>query len=280
MTLQLQLQRHGDVEFGCQTTRHARRTMSTTPPRRASCRRPTRPLAARWLSRDPIEEDGWRLFNSRRGWRVPSYHANLYCFSDNDSIARVDVLGLEGIDPGGDWTPVMDPDPARTPCTLAYNFDDDESWYEMFAQPVSTKWISKMNEVRKDIHERMKHCCCIQKIFFTTHSGSPGVIILGMDAQVSGDVLVKMYAAVDEAHRRSAQRSHQREREFLQFVQKYMCKGGRVTFVQCDVEQGPQGKALRKWLEGIFGSDVDVTLFAGDVRWFYGSPRCKTKVSE
>ena len=39
MTMQIQLQRHGDGGCRCRTTRQARRTMPTTPPRRASCRR-------------------------------------------------------------------------------------------------------------------------------------------------------------------------------------------------------------------------------------------------
>lgn len=59
MTAEIQLQRSGDEGMGCRIAGRTRRIMPTTPPRRTSCRRPDRPLAARWPNRDPIGEEAF-----------------------------------------------------------------------------------------------------------------------------------------------------------------------------------------------------------------------------
>lgn len=51
-----------------------------------------------------------------------------------------------------------------------------------------------------------------------------------------------------------------------------MCKGGKITFVQCESGGGPEGEELKQWLQGFLGQDLDVTLYAGQVKWFYGEP--------
>jgi RHS repeat-associated protein len=222
--------------------------------------------AGRWLNYDPIGQKGGK---------------NLYAFVQNAPVANYDYLGLSlGIPTCGYGC--IQPGSLNEPlgeCDLAYNFDDDESWWEFLAQPSYTKWITTISEVSKDIEGRMTKCCCIRKIYFTAHSGAPGVLTLGEGAQVPGNLLERLKAEMNEAHRRAIERTLQHEREFLQLVSRYMCKGGHVTFVECNAAQGPEGAALKAWLESIFGPDVDITLFEQSVRWFYRSLReeCKSR---
>jgi hypothetical protein len=79
MTMQIQLQRHGEGRVGC---RNASRTGRLTPtPHRhhPSRRRCGRTLASRWPNPDPIQEKGGR---------------NLYGFVANQPTKRVDPFGL------------------------------------------------------------------------------------------------------------------------------------------------------------------------------------------
>jgi len=197
----------------------------------------------RWLSRDPLGEAGGK---------------NLYVFVLNDPLRYFDFLGLEG-------------------CNLSYSFDDDDEWWEKTAFPGNTKWLQTLDEAKKDIKQHLKTCCCINKIYFTQHNGVPGILQIG-EGSIPINVVKRIESETDAARRRILQESIQREQNFLKFIKKFMCKGGKVFFVQCQAGAGPEGEELEKWLRGFFGPNVDVTLYAEGVRWFYGSPKeCKVK---
>lgn len=88
----------------------------------------------------------------------------------------------------------------------------------------------------------------------------------------------RIEAETNAGRRRILQEAIQREQDFLRFVKKFMCKGGKVYFVQCEAGAGPDGDELKTWLQKLFGPNVDFTLYAEGVRWFYGRPKeCKVK---
>ena len=61
-----------------------------------------------------------------------------------------------------------------------------------------------------------------------------------------------------------------REKDFLISLSKLMCKeGAKIRFAQCQTEH-PE---TRKFLERIFGEDVDVILYELDVKWQWGFPK-------
>lgn len=199
------------------------------------------PSSGRWLNRDPIGEEGGK---------------NLYAFVLNDPLRYFDYLGLEG-------------------CNLSYSFDDDDKWWEKTAFPSNTKWFKTLDEAKKDIKQQLRTCCCINKIYFTQHNGVAGILQTG-EGSIPINVVQRIQA--NAAHKKILQESIQREQDFLKFVKKFMCKGGKVIFVQCKSGAGPEGEELKKWLQGLFGPNVDVTLYADGVRWFYGSPKqCDAK---
>ena len=107
----------------------------------------------------------------------------------------------------------------------------------------------------------------------------PGSLqIGGSGGSIPIDVVKRIESETNAAPRRILQESIQRQQDFLKFVKKFMCKGGKVYFVQCQAGAGPEGEDLKKWLQGVFGPNVDVTLYAEGVRWFYGSPKeCKVR---
>src|SRR5205085_9920907 len=111
-----------------------------------------------------------------------------------------------------------------------------------------------------------------------THSGNSGTLILATDASVTGETILKIQAESNPRRKAKEEATIARETEFLRMVSRYMCKGGRVTFIECDVAQGPAGQALSDWTKSIWGPDVTVTLYGGSVRWSYWRPiKCKRK---
>jgi len=49
-----------------------------------------------WPSRDPINENGYRVVAGQKGKRVLEEEKDLYCFLDNDSLNDYDINGLSG----------------------------------------------------------------------------------------------------------------------------------------------------------------------------------------
>lgn len=52
------------------------------------------PSTGRWLSRDPVQEDGFLVLLSDRSDYEVDQEQNLYCFVSNDSLSHYDNLGL------------------------------------------------------------------------------------------------------------------------------------------------------------------------------------------
>lgn len=95
MTMQLHLQRHCGDDSGGRTARRDRRITPTTRRRHPSCRRSALRFAARWLSRDPINEIGFKVqTNYRRLPFGPDEEKNLYGFVLNNPVSIVDPFGL------------------------------------------------------------------------------------------------------------------------------------------------------------------------------------------
>jgi hypothetical protein len=96
--------------------------------------------------------------------------------------------------------------------------------------------------------------------------------------QISISEIERIENELDEARKREREKGIKRELDFLNFVSKFMCQSGKVVFVQCNTGSGPDGKELKEWLGGVFGSDVDITLYEEGVKWFYGFPKtCSMK---
>ncbi len=82
MTMQIQLQRHGEGQVGCRNGCRDKWNTPTTHRRRPSCRRHDRQLAAKWLNRDPMGERGG---------------LNLYGFVENGPVNKFDLLGRQTV---------------------------------------------------------------------------------------------------------------------------------------------------------------------------------------
>ena len=123
-----------------------------------------------------------------------------------------------------------------------------------------------MNEVQEDIERQMKqrNCCCIPLIYFTQHSGVPGYLALGESTSINIGYLDMLRDEMKIAA----------EKQFLKYVSKKMCKGGKIVFMQCMSGEGEDGERLEKWLKGIIGNDIKLELFKTKVRW------CRRRIVE
>jgi len=97
---------------GRRCTRRARpRCCQATRPRFRGCRCPatTRPLGD-GINRDPMEQTAFETLRLRsRGFEGGIKGIlNLYLMVENDAVNRLDPLGLEGIDPWGEWIPPLE----------------------------------------------------------------------------------------------------------------------------------------------------------------------------
>ena len=100
------------------------------------------PELGRWISRDPIEEDGG---------------TNLYIFVENDVINRLDYLGLQELPPG--WDPSEFP-PGFDPSLMPEY--DPNSKYRRNKIPI--EWGMEVEDGFIDEHEEGDPCCkCVRK---------------------------------------------------------------------------------------------------------------------
>ena len=105
MTVEIQLQRHGE-RLGCCRGSRAGRFTPATPLCRPSCRRSARRFVSRWLNRDPL--GAWsvpekhnlaiRLLggSGARRWVLPSFEReprSNFWFALNDPVGQVDTEG-------------------------------------------------------------------------------------------------------------------------------------------------------------------------------------------
>lgn len=206
------------------------------------------PQTGRWLSRDPT--------GTRGG-------LNLYGFVGNGSINAFDKLGLDKL-------------------TLTYDMQskDNTSWLERLMMPGNTEWAISMDEALKSLKAKVgkydpggKNCNCILKLTITGHSGVPGIISLG-DGMVSPEGIESL-----EKTRQKYQQNERykklldalsREEQFLSTIKGLMCReGASIDFAQCQTEHPD----TRKFLEQVFGDDVDVILYDLNVRWEWGKPK-------
>jgi RHS repeat-associated protein len=215
------------------------------------------PVLGRWLSRDPIEEQGG---------------LNLYAFVNNDPVNKWDKLGLDFASwcNGGTCYHNFTSDGNNDNCVFSYNFGVDDGFWEKIGDwingPRRTKWLSTMNEVQEDIERQMKqrNCCCIPLIYFTQHGGIPGYLALGESTSIDIGYLDMLRDEMKIAA----------EKQFLKYVSKKMCKGGKIVFMQCMSGEGEDGERLEKWLKGIIGNDIKLELFKTKVRW------CRRRIVE
>lgn len=94
MTMQIQLQRHCRDGAARWIARRTRRITPITHRRHLPCRRYGRRVVVRWLNRDPIGQEGFKLQYSSRE-RLESARPNPYTFVLNNPIASIDPTGLD-----------------------------------------------------------------------------------------------------------------------------------------------------------------------------------------
>ena len=211
----------------------------------------------RWSSRDIISEFG---------------SLNIYSFNNNESIGRVDLLGLAKL-------------------VLTYDYADDvypfERWFFMKGDANRVKNIF---ETKKDIETKIRHyhpegkdpCNCIQHITFTGHSGIPGTITFGVGEQISSDTIQKINNTLDENIRKFNEQFIKNERDFLNFVNGYLCKNAKVEFAECQSGKGENGEILKEYLKNIFSPDIILILYNTNIKWSYRGvvevpEKCKKK---
>jgi RHS repeat-associated protein len=205
-------------------------------------------MLCRWISRDP--------FGIKGG-------LNEFGFVGNDGVNHCDKLGLKKL-------------------TLTYDMQSRNKvdFNEMLMMPINTVWATSMNKALKSIKKivgkydpKGNDCNCILKLTITGHSGVAGLINLG-DGLID-PASIKNLAEVQQKYKNNPVykeflKKQNREKDFLISLSKLMCKeGAKIRFAQCQTEH-PE---TRKFLERIFGEDVDVILYELDVKWQWGFPK-------
>jgi RHS repeat-associated protein len=213
----------------------------------------------RWLSGDPIEEQGG---------------LNVYAMLNNAPVDDYDFLGLEKV-------------------TLSYDFLEPTSFdpLQLFSQPSGISYVKTAQDISDDINKRInkfdetgKCGNCIKSIVISAHGGGPGILPLGdsqYDANRFGEMMqwrayrAQCLAADDqEGLQRYAKfmrelESFDRVVALLSSIQHYRCKEGfQSTFVVCSASSS----LLEAQLQKLLGSDADITLFNGGAGFLFGRP--------
>ena len=232
------------------------------------------PSLGRWISRDPVEEQGG---------------LNLYGFVNNDPVNKWDLLGMlqdERINPE-----VLIISSSEHKCVFSYNFGIDDGKWEKFGDwlhgpgslpekilwPKSSrnmKWVETITDVEKDLEQQMKkrNCCCISTIYFTAHSGKSGHLSLGKNGN-SNIMFLSSY--IDGRFRVQTDKDITISKSFFDKISSKMCKDGEIVFVECSVGSGDEGNIMKKWFEKTYGPNVKFKLFPCEVKWNWGSPVTK-----
>lgn len=210
------------------------------------------PELGRWLSRDPVGEEGGM---------------NLYMMVGNSPLIFIDYLGFKRY-------------------SLNYDFTDDVSWWDKkLNHPDNTAYVKKLADVEADIESKIRKyspdgkdpCDCIEYIAFTDHSGEPGALFFGKKELLSYKLIMTIKYETNKRKKAAHKLRMQKEELFFKTISKYFCKGATIDFVQCESGYGPQGAALRKYLEEILPEGTNIKLYETNVAWSLGTPKCIKK---
>lgn len=183
----------------------------------------------RWLSHDPIEENGGD---------------NLYGYVGNDSIDYVDPFGLEEL-------------------VLSYDLAGDG------ITPFGVKRVSGLSALLSDAKSRVGKCDCIKLLRIGAHgypgsindNASPGLNITGNTFGNYERALQKPNLLQIPTVQQDAQNV-----EALKSLSNLMCKNGKVEFISCSSFACQVGRGLHGNLEEIFG-EGNVKGYAYPVKW-------------
>jgi hypothetical protein len=212
------------------------------------------PTTGRWLSRDPIGERGG---------------VGLYGFLRNDSVRRIDVLGLSPIASLGPNAADLLGTP-RCYLDLFYEFFGKDE--VNLGQPVNTVFVKSMNDVVHDITSRVKTynadgiCCkgsCIQRVRVSHHGEGPGRLPLGggitfdpaNDNPTGKELAPKRQELYEEYMKAKAVLE-----SFVNAVKPKLCRSSTIEFIVC----GAKSEHLQSTLDGMFGPNVNVSLSTGN----------------
>ena len=210
---------------------------------------------------------GFRYYNSRTGQSLSydplaeSGGLNLYVFLANDSINRVDYLGLKQFNLFYDFVPT-----------------NEYSFLERLNQPFGINYVNTGQEVLENVKATVakydpegKNCNCIESLTLSAHGRGPGNLPLG-------DILFQpnLFDFADRINRGAAQGTRLSKQQqdlvdtvsaakaFMAELAKHPCTSGlNITFVVCDAGRGDEGKQLETELKKVFGGNVKTTLFSG-----------------
>ncbi|MEI7731574.1 MAG: RHS repeat-associated core domain-containing protein [Verrucomicrobiota bacterium] len=198
----------------------------------------------RWISRDPIEEEGG---------------INLYGFIGNNPVTHIDWLGLDF------WqSPTSFAN--RSDCKLAITYDFESSW------AIATH-VKSIKDIQNDLDNRFKNkkydpsgeCCkgaCIGSLTLTAHGIGAGKIPLsGGDVEDYYDVDFDSSVSPVKKPSKQNQIAVQNAKALFAMIKAKMCKNGTIYFAMC----ASGTPALQSALENIFGPDIKVVTFPGNV---------------
>ena len=196
------------------------------------------PQLMRWLTRDPIEEEGG---------------LNLYGFCRNLPMSAYDPFGLERI-------------------TLRY--DTDYGTVLDRASNFATVYGLNSSQIAKDIIERTTpyspngkgKCKCASYVIIAGH-GSQGQIFL----DERGDETIAAKWIRDHMSGIESRFAPKASMELLDSIKSRLCERATVEFVTCYSGEGIAGADLRDALKDFFGDHVQIILYENGVAYYFNT---------
>jgi len=190
--------------------------------------RPYIPSLGRWLTRDPIEENGG---------------VNLYGFVRNNGIEQWDCLGFKRL-------------------RLRYDLAPEVSFG---TRAIPVKGFSEiLKDVESKINKRYSKdgkgkCNCIEYIMIGGHGG-PGKLLEGKKHNKDAYLTNAMFSTYNSLkNKKDCKKYKEFIRKHLSSVisinkiSKYMCTNGKIEIVACKITKGKEGKEFTKHMEDLFG---------------------------
>ncbi|WP_176014022.1 RHS repeat-associated core domain-containing protein [Victivallis sp. Marseille-Q1083] len=219
------------------------------------------PQHGRWISRDPLEEEGG---------------VNLYGFVQNNIINRFDILGLAG-NSDVKWVENLQKYEGARRLNLTYELSPEGEEATPGNLPRGTVFAKgDLNIIINDIENILKdsydpYCHCIESITITAHSGLEGSLNFGnagtFSVQDARDYL-------DGKNMKLRVNSNAKIYKFLFLIKKYLCEDNSwIYFSQCNTGGGEDGAVLLEFLTEFFsGTNTVIYLDTRSVFWFIGRP--------
>ncbi len=199
------------------------------------------PMHGRWISRDPIGEEG--------GF-------NLFAMANNSMISSLDVLGLS---------------PKEYSLEFTINKGDSMVTRVMEGVMGTAKSVSNINDVATIVQGVVGDDCkekCVKKITIWTH-GTPGTIEIGIAGQAINTGVIDLYNRHQDWLKTNPNPEVVKKQEeilqnslsimrTLESLRSRLCANPQIIINSCNAGHGSGGKDLEDRLTKFFGATVDL----------------------